>query len=632
MRKRNSLIWKLSVVVLAVVSLVFLAAGWLGSVLSQQYALDAVKGVMHFNSASIRSGINELMMSRNCAGARTFIEEMSHEGATYQDVSLIAHPTGRISVSFRQPAGTFLTREDRSCARCHRDGKPPASTEEPSSQMMKNSRGDRFLQVVTPILNRRGCSTADCHIHTEAGQVLGILRVDYSLESFNDLMARMKLFLALAAAIAIVLTIAALLFMFRMLLAKPLRILVSGVGNLAAGDFAFRFPAKGEEAEDEIGLVENAFNDLAARLEKQQRDIRRGLEYLEAIVENTADLVITVNTDGFIQTFNRGAEQALGFSRSEVIGKRIEMLFANPEEREKAIAKLQGQDNVVNWKTHFKTKEGQIRHILLTLSYLRDRRGNLIGTLGISKDITRVMELQEKLIRTEREAAIGRAVTGIQHAIKNMLNTLRGGLYVVRVGQKKEQGARIDEGCEMIEEGLTRISDLSHSMLRYAREWKIEPEQVDLADMAQKIAASVGQNAQERGVSIQTQISDPMPEVSCDPRLIHMCLMDIVSNAVDACELKDYDWEEQPTIMIRVFASAVGKQAVIEIEDNGIGMSKEVVDNVFTPFFSTKKKWGTGLGLALTERIIDLHEGKIVVESVPDTGAIFRITLPLERS
>ena len=631
MRRRNSLIWKLSVVVLAIVSLVILAGGWLGSILSKQYALNAARNVMQFNSLSIKNGIEELMMSRNCIGARTFIGEMSQQASAFEDVSLIAHPSGRISVSYRKPAGTFLEQDNRTCLHCHRQGGPPALNGNGNSELMMSGYGDRILQVVTPILNRSDCSSADCHIHAEAGPVLGILQTDYSLSNFNHLMTQMNIYLALAAAVAIGLTILALLLMFRALLARPLRSLVAGVGSLAAGDLGFRFPVKDEREQDEFGLVEGSFNDMAAQLEKQQREIRRGLEYLEAIVENTADLVITVNTDGFIQTFNRGAEQALGYDRNDVIGKRVEMLFANPEEREKAIAKLQGQDNVTNWKTHFKTRNGQVRHILLTLSYLRDRRGNLIGTLGISKDITRVMELQEKLIRTEQEAAIGRAVTGIQHAIKNMLNTLRGGLYVVRVGLKKNQENRITEGSEMIEEGLNRISDLSHSMLRYAREWKIDPEPVDLSDMALKIAQSVGQNAKERGVMIQTEIAESMPDVPCDPRLIHMCLMDIVSNAVDACEMKDYDWEEQPTIVMRVYTAVVGRKAVIEIEDNGIGMSKEVAESVFTPFFSTKKKWGTGLGLALTERIIDLHEGKIIVESEPDKGATFRITLPLER-
>jgi signal transduction histidine kinase len=181
----------------------------------------------------------------------------------------------------------------------------------------------------------------------------------------------------------------------------------------------------------------------------------------------------------------------------------------------------------------------------------------------------------------------------------------------------------------MIDEGLSRISDLSRNMLKYAREWKVEAEPVDLRQMARKIAVAASKNTNEPVVSVRTEINDALPLVTCDPRLIHMCIMDIVSNAVDACDLKEYSEDQGPEIVIRVFGSADGQNAIIEIEDNGAGMSEEIMANVFTPFFSTKKKWGTGLGLALTSRIINLHNGQITVESELDEGTVFRITLPL---
>jgi PAS domain S-box-containing protein len=627
MRRRHRLAWKLSVVVLVIVSAAILVTGWLGSILSQRYALDAARGVMQFNSASIRNGLEKLMMSGDKIEALEFIEEMSRGSATYQDVSLISHPSGRIVVSRLQERGTILDRNDKSCGSCHVTEDETTCNLDAQSEVITRSVRNRILQVTTPIINKSDCSTAPCHVHADAGEVLGILKTDYSLDNFDTLMTTMNLFLVLVAIVALLFTVGALMLMFRWFLAKPMQALVAGVENLANGELKFRFPSG---RTDEIGLAENSFNNMATQIQNQQREIRRGLEYLQGIVENTADLVITVNTKGLIETFNRGAEQALGYKRDEVIGQKIEMLFAEPRERDAAIAKLQGQDNVTNWRTHFKTKDGDVRHILLTLSRLKDRKGNLLGTLGISKDVTTEIELQQKLIRSESEAAIGRAVTAIQHAIKNMLNTLRGGLYVVRVGQKKSQDERIDEGCQMLDEGLTQISDLSYNMLKYAREWKIEPEAVDLVDMAQKIITAVSQTAREREVVIRTEVDESLSDIQCDPRLIHMGLMDIVSNALDACQLKDYEEGESAELVIRVYSAAFGRSEVVEIQDNGIGMEQEVKHNVFTPFFSTKKKWGTGLGLALTKRIIDLHDGEITVESEPERGTIFWITLPVK--
>jgi signal transduction histidine kinase len=166
--------------------------------------------------------------------------------------------------------------------------------------------------------------------------------------------------------------------------------------------------------------------------------------------------------------------------------------------------------------------------------------------------------------------------------------------------------------------------------LKYAREWKIEPEPVNLLEMARRIITAVGQSASERGVTIRTEVDESLPDIQCDPRLIHMVLMDVVSNALDACQLKDYSEGEDAELIIRVYSAAFGRSEVIEIQDNGIGMEEEIKQNVFTPFFSTKKKWGTGLGLALTKRIIDLHDGEITVESEPGKGTIFWITLPVK--
>jgi len=626
MRRRNRLAWKLSVAVLAIVAVVILGTGLVGNRLSRKYSLEAARSIMQFNAESIVSGIDELMMSGNNEGALDFIAEMSHRSTTYHDISLVSHPAGEIAVSRLQIPGTQLDIGDRSCRLCHVIDDLADTALNARAEVAVGSSGNRILHVVTPLRNEPGCRNAACHVHAESGPVLGILRTEYSLASFDDLMRDLHRLLAMAALVAICLAIGVSLVMFRWILAQPLRRLVVGISTMAAGNLDFRFPAVGD---DEIGLVEDEFNDMADQIQAHQRELQRARDYLEGIVENSADLIITVNTKGFIQTFNRGAEKTLGYQRMEVIGQRVEILFADPQERDVAIAKLQGQDSVANWETRFKTKDGEIRYVLLTLSRLWNRTGDLIGTLGISKDITIEKELQRKLIQAEQAAAIGRAVTAIQHAVKNMLNTLRGGLYIVRVGQKNDQQQRIREGCDMIEVGLARISDLSLSMLKYAREWKIEPESIDLTDLVGQIVVATSHTAQERSVAIRTEVDDSLPEVACDPRLIHMVLMDIVSNALDACDLKDYTAGETPEIVIRVSLTQKRRGAVIEIQDNGAGMTQEVLENVFTPFFSTKKKWGTGLGLALTSRIIDLHDGKITVESEPDQGALFRITLPL---
>ncbi|UCH83753.1 MAG: PAS domain S-box protein [Candidatus Latescibacterota bacterium] len=612
-----------------IVTVVILLNGLFGSLFSRQYALNASRKAMRFDSASIVNGIETLMMRQRDTGVLEFIEKTTSEGATYQDISLISHPSGKICMSGEADVGSFLGMGDKTCNRCHDVVDSPSRNFAAQDEITTGRDGSRVLRVTTPILNKPGCRTADCHIHIDDGDVLGILETDYSLASFDALMRGLNATLTAGALVAIGLVIIALVLTFRWFLAKPLRRLLRGLHTIGSGDLSFRFSAR---RNDEIGLVAHSFDQMATRIETQQNELLKTLESLQGIVENTADIVITVGRQDLIRTFNRGAEQVLEYARSEVLGRPVQMLMADPKERDIAVARLRGHDNVMNWESRFKTKNGNIKNVLLTLSRLRDREGNLLGTLAIGKDITTEKDLQRKLIRSEQEAAIGRAVTAIQHAIKNMLNTLKGGVYIVRLGNKKQPqpNERIVEGCDMIEEGLTQISDLAHHMLRYAREWTIKPEPVDLADMVRRVAVAVSQTGTDRNAAVRTEIDRSLSKVSCDPRLIHMGLMDIASNALDACLMKDYPNDEGPEIVIRTRRDESKGVAAIEIQDNGIGMTPEVQASIFVPFFSTKKKGGTGLGMALTARIIDLHDGKIEVESEPGVGSRFCITLPLE--
>ena len=112
--------------------------------------------------------------------------------------------------------------------------------------------------------------------------------------------------------------------------------------------------------------------------------------------------------------------------------------------------------------------------------------------------------------------------------------------------------------------------------------------------------------------------------------MIHSAVMDIVSNAMDACLSKDYPDGETPEVVIGAYSTDDVQIAVVDIMDNGCGMTEEVKANIFTPFFSTKSRAGTGLGLSTTSRMISIQGGKIDVESEPGRGAVFHIMLPID--
>jgi len=447
-----------------------------------------------------------------------------------------------------------------------------------------------------------------------------------ALSYVNDLISVDYLQILVGTAIAVVLSCIVAWFVAHLFIRRPIQGLVHGMNKLADREFDFRLD---EDDSAEFGSLAASFNDMASMLSSSLTELRKNQDYLRSILESSADIIITVNPNGKIQTINTGAENALGYSRMEVIGKPIEMFFADPRERQRAIAKLDYTDNVVNYETRFVTKSGRVRDVLLTLSRLRNAEHAVIGTIGISKDVTREKRLQKQLIQSQRLAAIGEVFTGIQHSMKNMLNACKGGAYMVRTGLGTDNRKMLEEGWEMVQEGISRMTDMSTDMLRYVKEHVPKTERVDLTSTVQDIHRVIRQTASDKGVAVELDIRPGLPEVICDPKMIHSAVMDIVSNAVDACLLKDYIDGEEPKIEMSMCSTSEGRQLVIEVKDNGCGMTEEVKAGIFTPFFSTKGRAGTGLGLSLTSRVIEVHGGKIDVESEPEQGAVFRITLPV---
>jgi PAS domain S-box-containing protein len=380
----------------------------------------------------------------------------------------------------------------------------------------------------------------------------------------------------------------------------------------------------------EFSSLASSFNDVADIISSFHTELKKSRDHLESIVESTSDIIITVSPSKKILTFNTGAEKALGYNRRDLIGKSIEKIWADPSERDAAIERLKYGDNVVNIETRFLTKTGEIRDVLLTLSLMRNSAGEMIGTFGISKDITEVKRLQNQLLQSQRYIAIGEVFTGIQHSLKNMLNACKGGAYMVKTGLAKDERTMFEEGWTIVEEGINRMTKMSGDMLKYVKEWIPKMEKVDLTNSLTEIDHVIKKSASDKGIEFQMSISNELPLVQCDAQMIHSTLMDIVSNALDACLWKDYKNGEVPKVIVNASLNNGEQNAIIEVKDNGCGMPENVKSKIFTPFFSTKSKAGTGLGLAIASRMIHSHNGKIEVESEPDQGTVFQIVLPIE--
>ena len=626
MLRRHQLVWKINGVFLTILVCVLGVSGYATNVAYERAALASARDISRVNSALILQNIKDLMRQRHPEGLGDLIERFAHDNPLYSSIRAVAHD-GRVVASMPNADSTMIDAETWPCLVCHEGA---TATYDPEIQIyddvLEREQGDRVVSLVTPVIRETGCAGSDCHDPSSPSPIIGVLQADFSLNDVDALIAQRNLHTIIAVFVSIILGTIATWWMMNRLVGRRIRRLREGAERIADHDFSFRFnDTKG----DGIAQLACAFDNMTGELSTALFELRSTKEYLQGIVESAPDIIITVDPEGLIKTFNTGAEKILGYSRDEVIGERIEMLFADPRERDVAIAQLEHTDHVINYETHFRTWEGDVRNVILTLSRLRTPDGTSLGTFGISKDVTEEKALQQQLLRSERLAAIGQAITGIQHSMKNMLNALKGGSYMVKVAMSKDDKALLEEGWGIVQQGIESMTMLSKKMLLYAKELKPELDRTDLGELLDKIHNVVSQSSRDQGIEFSTNVESDLPEILCDPGLIHSVVMDLISNAVDACNAYKYD-DGGPVISVAAHRPIRSEDVVIEVADNGGGMTEDVIKHIFTPFFSTKKKLGTGMGLTLTKRMVSIHGGKLNVESEPGSGSTFQVILPIE--
>jgi PAS domain S-box-containing protein len=620
------LVWKVNGLFLLILSAALAISGYLSNLYLERSEIGMAREQSVESSDRIVRRIRELMANGEPHNLADLVNRMASENPSYWDVRLLSHD-GRVLASQLPGGPSAVDSLTWPCSSCHDDHSRARDSVGCSYCEIVNPEPElRVLSVVTPIYGGEGCSGAGCHEAAADSILLGVLQADYSLARVDALIAQRTRNTALVILLALIFGSLATWWSMEQLLGRRIRTLREGARRLADHDFTFRFS---DSTGDGLAQLVGVFDNMTSELSTTLTELMSAKEHLQAIVENSADIIITVDPTGLITTFNPGAQEILGYRREEVIGRRIEMLFADPRERDTAIAQLDHTDHVLNYLTRFVTKNGDIRRVLLTLSRLRSPDGDPIGTMGVSKDITRELQLQARLNRSQRMAALGQAITGIQHSIKNMLNVMKGGSYMVKLGLTSDDRDMMMEGWEMVQQGIDDMTEMSRSMLDFARTKKLKIKPTDLAELARKIHHLNQSKFREEGVLLGLEVDPDLPLVECDPEMIRSVIMDLTGNALDACLWKHYGEGESPEVTVGVHSGTANGRVEIEVRDNGEGMSEEVRQRIFTPFFSTKEKKGTGMGLAVVTRIVSMHEGKTAVESEPGKGATFRIYLPI---
>ena len=271
-------------------------------------------------------------------------------------------------------------------------------------------------------------------------------------------------------------------------------------------------------------------------------------------------------------------------------------------------------------------KRGQEIHYAVSTSPL-SRDGRKVGhVIEISNDVTAIKKLQNELIEAERLGAVGQTVAGLAHSIKNILMGLEGGKYIVSVGLKNNDKEMIAEGWEMLERNFEKTTSLVKDFLSFSKGRLPSLKIVSPGKLAEEIVDLYKDIAAQSGIELKARIDPHVKQAPLDPDGIHTCLTNLVSNAIDACQMSEKKGNE---VLIRVRDDR--NKLLFEVSDNGSGIEYEIKQKIFTTFFTTKGGEGTGLGLLTTRKIVQEHGGDIEVESEPGQGAVFRMKFARSR-
>jgi signal transduction histidine kinase/pSer/pThr/pTyr-binding forkhead associated (FHA) protein len=231
----------------------------------------------------------------------------------------------------------------------------------------------------------------------------------------------------------------------------------------------------------------------------------------------------------------------------------------------------------------------------------------------------------QAMVNAERLAAVGQTIAAISHHVKNILQGLKSGSDLLRMGIQEKNEAFLQQGWKIVEKNHTRIYDLVMDMLSYSKEREPALEPTDLNAVVRDVLELVQPRVQALGVRLQLRLDDRLPLVQADPEGIHRALLNVVGNALDALE------DRQPPILaVTTGVENNGHWARINVTDSGVGIPQEKLEDIFKPFVSTKGAKGTGLGLAVSRKILREHGGDILVQSQVGKGSRFTLRLPLQ--
>jgi signal transduction histidine kinase len=377
--------------------------------------------------------------------------------------------------------------------------------------------------------------------------------------------------------------------------------------------------AAGRTSDDAVVLVSHKIERIGRRMRNVEEVFSALKENLDQIMTNLQDGILLYTHDARAVLVSDSVERFLGISRAEILGAKLHEVFSR-NTRLGRLVRESFDARMALVQEEITTETG--RRVEISLDFIHDDRAvypqETLGALLTLHDVESVREIESDLELSRRLAAIGRLTAGVGHEVKNPINAIVVHLELMRnkLGDADHKAMR---HLEVIESEIQRLDRVVQTLVDFSRPVELQLKDQDLRRIVSAVLMLASAELETRDVHVESDLPDRPVMARVDSDLLKQALLNVVLNGAQAMA-------EGGKLKVRLAED--GRMALLSIHDQGGGIPDDVRDKIFDLYFTTKKD-GSGIGLAMTYRIVELHNGSIEVESDATHGTTFILRFPL---
>jgi signal transduction histidine kinase/PAS domain-containing protein len=458
-------------------------------------------------------------------------------------------------------------------------------------------------------------------------QQFGSIRIGIStLLVKSELQQAFRLALSNIVLALIVSTIVAMLLAQWML--RPIHVIQSGLSRLGRGELDVRLELpEGPEFKD----LGSSFDAVSAQLSESRAKPASQAADFESIVDNLEDAVALFSPDGKT-IFSNPAMEALLPEMSDTVRSLID----------RTLASRHPEGPVTTSRTVRAQVEGapeESTELLVMTHPIDDENGHFVGAMLVARNLGFMTQVHSTLNYSRKLVALGRLMAGVAHEVKNPLNAMTIHLELLknklervpvasavsasdhsaRATNHEPRSSDVSKHVDIIAKEIARLDQVLNGFLRFARPDELRLQPLSLETVVSDIVTTITPEAERMGVTVRAECPRDLPDVNADAAMLRQALLNLALNACQAMP-------DGGTMKIGCRAAS-HRRVEIDVEDTGVGIAPENLQKIFDLYFTTKER-GSGIGLSMVYRIVQLHDGEIEVQSTPGRGTRFRLVLP----